>query len=341
MIHASTSAVPERGSRLIHRRDLLLTAAVLCLPVIRQAAAQEELVAWPVRQARIVMPFRAGTALDTMSRLIAERLTQRLRATFIVENKPGAGGSVGTMDVVRAAPNGGALLATSSSVTIMPLLQPRLGFDPVRDLMPISLLTEFPIAVAVRAASPIGDLGDLVARAKAAPGRLTYGSGGVGSAIHMATALFASMAGIELLHIPYAGLAQAFTALHAGTIELIFGASGDLIPARQQAGVRLLGVGSARRIAAAPDVPAINEVVPGYTNLPWNGLFAPRGTPPALIERVAAELALMRDEPELPARVTDGATVIRFDGPAPLAERLAQEGETWRALVARENIRVE
>jgi tripartite-type tricarboxylate transporter receptor subunit TctC len=326
---------------MIPRRSMLLVVPALAMPAIREAAAQQESALWPMRQARIVMPFGAGTALDTISRMIAERLTRRLSATFIVENKPGAGGSVGTMDVVRAPANGSALLATSSSVTILPFLQPRLGFDPVRDLVPISLLTEFPIAVGVRAASPIADLEDLVARARAAPGRLTYGSGGVGSAIHMATALFASMAGIELLHVPYAGFAQAFTSLHAGTIDLLFGAAGDLLPARRQGGVRLLGIGSSRRVAVAPDVPAIDEVVKGYTNLPWNGLFAPRGMAPALVERVAAELAAMRDEPDLQARLTDGATVIRFDGPAPLAERLAQEGETWRALVVRENIRPE
>jgi tripartite-type tricarboxylate transporter receptor subunit TctC/glyoxylase-like metal-dependent hydrolase (beta-lactamase superfamily II) len=259
MLRTCASPPPGGGPGEIPRRTLPRVAAALALPALRQAGAQEAPALWPVRQARIVMPFGAGAALDTMSRLIAGKLTRRLQATFIVENKPGAGGSIGTMDVVRAAPNGGALLATSSSVTILPFLQPRLGIDPLRDLVPISLLTEFPIAVAVRADSSLGDLADLVARAKAAPGRLTYGSGGVGSAIHMASALFASMANIEMLHIPYGGFAQAFTALHAGTIDLLFGASGDLPPARQQAGVRVLGVGSARRIAAAPDVPAIND----------------------------------------------------------------------------------
>jgi tripartite-type tricarboxylate transporter receptor subunit TctC len=306
----------------------------------RRAIAQPA-AAWPVRQTRLVVPFAAGSVLDIPARIMADRLSRRLGATFIVETKPGAGGGIGTMDVVRAPPDGSSLLVGSSSITILPYLQTRLGLDPVRDLVPVSLLMDMPVALAVKPDSPIRDLADFVARARAAPGRITYGSGGVGSSVHLTSALLASMAGIEMLHVPYSGGARAMTALLAGEIDVFTTSTIDLLPAARQGSVRLLGVATARRMPEVPDVPAINEVVPGYTMLQWVALFAPRGTPAPLVEKLVAELALIQDDPDLKARLAVGAATVRFDGPAPLVERMAHELETWRAVIARENIRPE
>jgi tripartite-type tricarboxylate transporter receptor subunit TctC len=243
--------------------------------------------------------------------------------------------------VVRSAPDGSSLLVGSSSITILPFLQPRLGLDPMRDLVPVSLLMDLPVAASVRPNSSIRDIADLVAKARAAPGRITYGSGGVGSSVHLTTALFASMAGIELLHVPYGGGARAMTALYAGEIDVFFTSTVDQLPAARQGLVRLIGVATERRMPEVPDVPAINEVVPGYTMLQWVAMFAPRGLPAPLMEALVAELALLRDDAELKSRLAVGAAPIRFDGPAPLAERITQELATWRTVIARENIRPE
>jgi tripartite-type tricarboxylate transporter receptor subunit TctC len=321
------------------RRGALLGAAALA--GLTHPARAQSAATWPMRQTRLVVPFAAGSVLDIPARIIADRLSRRLGATFIVESKPGAGGGIGTMEVARAAPDGSSLLVGSSSITILPFLQPRLGLDPMRDLVPVSLLMDLPVAASVRPNSPIRDLADLVAKARAAPGRITYGSGGVGSSVHLTTALFASMAGIEMLHVPYSGGARAMTALLAGDIDVFFTSTVDQLPAARQGLVRLIGVATEQRMAEVPDVPAINEVVPGYTMLQWVALFAPRATPAPLVEQLVGELALLRDDAELKSRLAVGAAPVRFDGPAPLAARIAQELGTWRMVIARENIRPE
>jgi tripartite-type tricarboxylate transporter receptor subunit TctC len=327
----------ERAGATLPRRAMLLGAAAagLASPALAQEAA------WPVRQTRLIVPFAAGSVLDIPARIMADRLSRRLRATFIVESKPGAGGGLGSMEVVRAPADGSTLLVGSNSITILPFLQPRLGLDPIRDLVPISLLMDLPVGAAVKPDSQFRDLQDFVTKARAAPGRFTYGSGGVGSAVHLATAVFAAMAGIELLHVPYSGGARAMTALLSGEIDIFFTSTVDLLPAARQGSVKLVGVATERRMAAAPEVPTISEVVPGYTMLQWVGFFGPRGTPPAIVERLAAELALMRDDPELLARLAAGAAPVRFDGPAPLAERIAKDVEMWRQVIARERIQPE
>src|SRR5262245_48868503 len=187
------------------RRMALLLLATAASGAARPADAEE---AWPVSATRFVVPFAAGGALDVLARVFADRLARELGATFLVESRPGAGGAIGTQAVVRAAADGGTLLFTSSSVSILPALNPNLGFDPVRDLLPVSVVCDLPPVLLVRADSRFANLPELVAEARSAPGRLNYGSGGVGSANHLAGALFASMAGIDMTHIPYGGTAQ-------------------------------------------------------------------------------------------------------------------------------------
>ncbi|MES2712636.1 MAG: tripartite tricarboxylate transporter substrate-binding protein, partial [Pseudomonadota bacterium] len=194
------------------RRSLI---AALAAPAIVQA--QE---AWPVRQPRIIIPFAAGGPQDPPARIIAEKLSQRMGATFIVENRPGAGGGLGAQQVANAAPDGGTLLFISSSIAIIPTLQAALRFDPVRDLAPLALVCDVPAALVVRMESPFRTLAELLAAARAAPERYTYASGGVGSANHLAGALFAALAGIALTHVPYRGVAPAMTAIYAGEIDL-------------------------------------------------------------------------------------------------------------------------
>jgi tripartite-type tricarboxylate transporter receptor subunit TctC len=323
---------------LSRRRSLLAATAVIGSGG-RPAFAQPDARPWPVRQTRLVVPFTAGGSLDIPARIIAERMSRRHGVAFVVDSKPGAGGGIGTMEVVRAPNDGGTLLVAASSIAFQAMMQPRLGFDPERDLVPVSLLVDMPGALVVRSSSPIRDLDDLLAKAKAQPGRYTYGSGGVGSAIHFAAALFNMRAGIELLHVPYGGFARVMTALLAGEVDVGFSATVDLIPAARQGSVRILAVSTPQRLAALPDVPAAAERVPGFDILFWSALFAPRGTSPEFVTRLAAELVPLRSDPDLVARLAEGASIIRFDGPDALASRLSQDMARWNEVIVRENIR--
>ena len=321
----------------MRRRQWLLGAALA--GIAGTARAQGEL--WPVRQVRIIIPFAAGGPQDMPARIIADRLSQRLGAAFVVENRPGAGGGLGAQQVARSAPDGATLLFISASISILPTLQPNLNFDPVRDLEPLTTVVDLPAGLMVRADSPFQTVQDLIAFARANPGRLNYGSGGVGSANHLTTALFASMAGIELTHVPYRGVSQAVNAIYSGEIELVFGSSIEVLSHVNQGRARLLGVTTTERIAPLPDVPAIGEVVPGYAAPNFFSMYAPKGFPPALRDRLVAELALLRDDPQLKERMAQAAGIIRLDGPGPLAARLPEEIAKWRGLIERANIRPE
>lgn len=322
----------------MRRRHMLLGAAGLS-GIARTASAQE--AAWPVRQVRIIIPFAAGGPQDIPARIIADRLSQRLGASFVVENRPGAGGGLGAQQVARAAPDGATLLFISASISILPTLQPALNFDPVRDLEPLSIVVDLPAGLMVRADSRFRTLDDLLAFARANPEKLTYGSGGVGSANHLTTALFAAMAGIELTHVPYRGVSQAVNAVYAGEIDLLFGSSIEVLQHVQQGRARLLGVTTTERVAAVPDVPAIGERVPGYAAPNFFSMFTPKGFPPALRDRLVAELASLREDPQLRERIAAAAGIIRLDGPGPLAARLPEEIAKWRGLIDRANIKPE
>jgi tripartite-type tricarboxylate transporter receptor subunit TctC len=320
----------------MRRRSIIGAASLLALGAT-PAAAQGEL--WPVRQVRIIIPFAAGGPQDVPARIIADRLSQRLGASFVVENRPGAGGGLGAQQVARSAPDGATLLFISAAISILPTLQPALNFDPIRDLDPLTTVVDLPAGLMVRADSRFRTVQELIAAARAEPGKLTYGSGGVGSANHLTTALFAAMAGIELTHVPYRGVSQAVNAVYSGEIDLVFGSSIEVLSHVQQGRARLLGVTTVERIAPMPDVPAIGEVVPGYAAPNFFSMYAPKGFPPALRDRLVAELALLRDDAQLKERMAQAAGIIRLDGPGPLAARLPEEIAKWRGLIERANIK--
>jgi tripartite-type tricarboxylate transporter receptor subunit TctC len=289
--------------------------------------------AWPVAVTRFVVPFAAGGALDVLARIIAERLTHELRATFLVDSRPGAGGAIGTHDVVRAATDGNTLLFTSSSVAILPAMSRNLGFDPVHQLLPVSLVCDVPPVLLVRADSRFITLQELIAEGRSAPGRLNYGSGGVGSSNHLAAAYFASMAGIDMVHIPYGGTAQTLNALYGGQIDLIFAPTFDVLSHVREGRLRALGVAMPQRVPALANLPAIAELVPGYAAPNWFAIFAPAGLPENVRTHLQQVLASLRDAPDLRARFDAGAALPRLDGPEPLAARMAEEVPRWTQLV--------
>jgi tripartite-type tricarboxylate transporter receptor subunit TctC len=323
----------------IDRRTLLAAAAASALALPR--AARDQAAAWPERPVRLVVPFGAGGPIDNVGRLIAEPLRERLGQPFVVDNRAGAGGSIGLRAVMQAPPDGHVLVLTSSSLASLHALMPREGLDPREGTTPVSLVADVPTAVVVRAGSPVQDMAGLVAAARAQPGRITYGSGGVGSSNHLSGALFAARAGVEMTHVSYRGAAPAMTALIAGEIDVVFASTVETLGHVRAGRARMLAVTTAQRVPALPDVPAAAETVPGYVALNWYAMAGPRGLPVEVVARLSAALASLRDEPAVRDRILGlGATPL-FSPPADLAARLAEEVPLWQRLVAEAGIRAE
>lgn len=329
---------PDRSARpiqAVHRRVLLPLPALL---LAARAKADET---WPTRPVRIVIPFGAGGPIDSIGRLLAEQLRDRLGQPFLVDNRPGAGGSIGIRTVIQAPPDGTVLLLTSSSLASVPALYPGQGLDPRTALTPISLVADIPTAMVVRADGPWHSVGEVVAAAKARPGRLTFGSGGAGSSNHLSGALFASAAGVQLEHISYRGAAPAMIALLAGEIDLVFASTVETLPHVRAGRARLLGVATPGRVPNLPETPAINEIIPGYVALNWYAIAAPQGLPPGIARRLGETLAALRDLPEVRARFTAAGTTPLLTGPEALARLLESDVPTWQRVVAEAGIRGE
>ncbi|WP_439549171.1 Bug family tripartite tricarboxylate transporter substrate binding protein [Falsiroseomonas sp.] len=316
------------------RQALLLAAGAMTAPSLIHA--QE---AWPVRQVRIIIPFAAGGPQDVPARIIADRLSRRMGATFIVENRPGVGGGLGAQQVARSEPDGATLLFISSSIAILPTLQAQLNFDPLRDLAPLTVVCDVPAGLMVRADSRFADLPALLAAARAQPGILTYGSGGVGSANHLAAAQFGALANVDITHVPYRGVSQAVNAIYTGEIDFVFGSTIEVLAHYRQGRARLLGMTLPNRVPAVPEIPAIAEFVPGYAAPNWFAMFAPKALPEALHGRLVAELLAMRNDEDLLNRLNTAAAIMRMDGPAALTAQLSAEIPRWREVIQRAGIR--
>lgn len=316
------------------RQALLLAAGAMAAPSLIHA--QE---AWPVRQVRIIIPFAAGGPQDVPARIIADRLSRRMGATFIVENRPGVGGGLGAQQVARSEPDGATLLFISSSIAILPTLQAQLNFDPLRDLAPLTVVCDVPAGLMVRADSRFADVPALLAAARAQPGILTYGSGGVGSANHLAAAQFGALANVDITHVPYRGVSQAVNAIYTGEIDFVFGSTIEVLAHYRQGRARLLGMTLPNRVPAVPEIPAIAEFVPGYAAPNWFAMFAPKALPEALHGRLVAELLAMRNDEDLLNRLNTAAAIMRMDGPAALTAQLSAEIPRWREVIQRAGIR--
>lgn len=320
------------------RQTLFLAGGAIAAPFVTPSRVAQAQDAWPVRQVKIIIPFAAGGPQDVPARIIADRLSRRMGATFFIENRPGVGGGLGAQAVAQSAPDGATLLFISSSIAILPTLQPQLNFDPVRDLAPLTVVCDLPAGLMVRADSRFANLQALLAEARAKPGRLTYGSGGVGSANHLAGAQFGALANIDIVHVPYRGVSQAVNAIYTGEIDFVFGSSVEVLGHMRQGRARLLGMTLPQRVPAVPEVPAIAELVPGYAAPNWFAMFAPKNMPEPMMARLVAELTAMRSDEDLNNRLSSAAAIIRMDGPAALATQLSAEIPRWRDVIRRAGI---
>jgi len=265
---------------------LALSASVLLQPA-RAADAP-----YPSKAVRIVTGFPPGQATDTLGRAIALRLQESMGGQFYVDNKPGAAGIIATQQAATAAPDGYTLLLTSSGpLAVNPALYSKLPYDPVKDFVPVGGIAIVPEVLVVPMDLPVKDVKDLVALAKAQPGKINYASGGVGVTNHLVTEMFRSTAGIELNHVPYKGGPPALTDLVGGRVQMMFETTVATLPFVKQGRLRALAVSSPQRVAAAPDLPTIAELgYPGFSGVPWIAIMAPAHTPPAIVARLNAEM---------------------------------------------------
>ncbi|WP_198369261.1 Bug family tripartite tricarboxylate transporter substrate binding protein [Roseomonas rosulenta] len=316
------------------RRALAGVLCGLALPALGQEA-------WPSRPIRLIIPFAPGGPIDTVGRLVSERLRERLGQPFVIDNRAGAGGSIGLRATVQAPPDGATFVLTSSSLAILPAIYPNLGFDPRTDLTPVSLVAEIATTIAVRADHRFASLQALVAEARAKPGVITYGTSGIGSSNHLSGAMLAATARIDLVHVPYRGAAQAMNALYTGEIDVVFASTVETLAHAREGRARILAVTTARRIPALSDVPAALETVPGYIAPNWFAMAAPKGLPAPILSRMSAELAALRTDADFRSRFATLGAEPMMSSPDILAARLAEDVPTWRRVAAEAGIRAE
>lgn len=247
---------------------------------------------YPAKPVRIVVPYPPGGAVDQVTRRVAQKLTEQTGQSFFVENKAGATGTIGAQQVAKSAPDGYTLMANDTTYSILPHVFSKLPFDHERDLVPVAGFNFAPMALVVNAESRFKTLGELVGHAKANPGKLNYGTGGAGTTPHFATEALASAAGIEVTHVPFKGAGEATLALLSGTIDFQIASTPGVMGQVKGGKVRLLGISGDKRLAALPDVPTFAEAgVKDYSVINFTGLWAPKGTPAPVVQRLQKEIA--------------------------------------------------
>ena len=307
-------------------------ASIALLGATRFACAAAE-PAYPARPVRWVVPYAAGGATDVISRLVCQRLSQRLGRSFIVENKPGAGSNVGTEAVINAAADGHTLLLISTANAINASFDKSLRFDFSQAIVPVAGLARIPLVLVVNNELPVETIAEFVAYAKANRGRLSAASSGVGTSLHLSGELFKAMTGADFVHVPYRGSAPALVDLMSGQVQLMFDNVTSSAEFIRSGKIRALGVTTRERSAALPDVPPIADSIPGYETSSFYGVGAPCGTPRPIVELLNREINAALAEPEIARALADlGALPITGDAAA-FAAMLAAETERWRKVV--------
>jgi tripartite-type tricarboxylate transporter receptor subunit TctC len=305
------------------------------------ALAQSDVANYPSRPLRIVVPQSPGGSTDLTARLVAQRLNEAFKQAAIVDNRPGAGSTSGTEIAARASPDGHTLLVVASSFTINPALYTKLSYDPIRDFAPITQLSRFPNLLAAHPSLPVKNLNDVITLAKAKPGTLNYASAGTGTGTHMSAELLRQMTGIDIVQVPFKGGAPAAIAAMGGQTQLIVGTTVGTLPFVRSGKLRGIAVTSLKRSAAAPDLPAIAETVPGYDHEPWNGLLAPAKTPPGIIAKINAEVVRALQTPEVKKVFSNEAGEAVGSSPAEFAAMIRSESAKWAKVVKAAGIKVE
>lgn len=319
------------------RMPMMRVAAACILTVVALAFAVPHAVAqaYPAKPVRIVVPFAAGGGTDLVARTVGAKLGQNLGQTFVVDNRAGASGAIGTELAAKSAPDGYTLLMGSSGpISINPALNPKLPYDPLRDLTPVALITTLPYLTVVHPSLPVRSIKELIALAKARPGELNYASPGSGSSTHLATELFKSMARVRIVHVPYKGVAPAATDLVSGQVQMLTGDLNTLMPHVSSGKMRAIAVTGARRSALLPDMPTIAEAgVPGYEASGWFGFLAPAATPPDIVRRLNGAIVNALQSDDLRKRLAALGGEVAGGTPEQFGEHLRRELDKWGRVI--------
>lgn len=320
--------------KLPRREFLHLAASAAALPAVSRIANADT---YPSRPVRIIVGFPAGNASDTIARLAAQSLSERLGQSFIIENRPGAGGNIGTEVVVKAPSDGYTLLNFGQSVSINATLYDKLNFNFMRDIAPVASICSVPNVVVVNPSLPAKTIPEFIAYAKANPGKINMASAGNGSASHVAGELFKMMTSIDLVHVPYRG--SFLPDLLAGQVQVVFGPIPVAIAHIRTGKLRALAVTSAARSEALPDIPAVAEFVPGYEASGWYGIGAPEKTPTEIIDRLNTEIIAGLADPRIMARLSDLGAVPMPMMSDEFGKFIAAATEKWGKVIRAANIK--
>ena len=325
--------------KLPHRRRLLhLAACTAALPALSRIARAEN---YPTRPVRLLIGFAPGGGADVMARLLQAGLAERLGQQIVIENRPGAGTNVATEAVLNAAPDGYSLLAATLANAGNATLYDNLKFNFLRDITPVAGIALDPFVLEVTPALPVKTIPELIAYAKAHPGKVNMGSGGIGSGNQLSGELFKMMAGIDLVHVPYRGAGPAMVDLMGGQVQVMFNTMSASLQYVKAGKLRALGVATKTRQAALPDVPTVAEFVPGYESSFWTGIVAPKGMPPEIVDKLNKAVNAGLEEPNVKARLAEWGATALAGSPADFAKFVADETEKWGKVIRAANIKAE
>jgi len=321
-------------------RSIAAAAAMVCMPAMVVPAPAAD--TWPQRPVTIVVPFQAGGSADLLARILQQHMEADFASPFVVENRSGAGGSVGTAYVAKA-PNDGytLLLGTLSGNVLNQFIYGTLPYDPEHDFQPISLLVHLPNLLVVSQKLPAKSVAELIAYLKANDGKLNYGSSGIGTSSHLSVVMFELAIGTHMTHVPFRSTTDELTSMMNGSVDLAIDSMTTLWPQSQAGAVRALAVTSTRRLSSAPDLPTIGETIKDFSVEGWQGLFAPAGTPQPIVEKLAAEVKHVFEEPDVVAALTKVGGAPAPMTPDAFAAFIATERPKWRDVVKASGVHID
>jgi tripartite-type tricarboxylate transporter receptor subunit TctC len=319
-------------------RALIAAIFIGIVALVAPAAAQN----WPQRQVTVVVPFAPGGGTDIIARMLANHMQQKLGVPVVVENRAGAGGSIGTGHVARSTNDGHTVLVgTVSSNVINQFLYTKLTFDLTKDFQPVALLATLPNLLFVNPKLPANNVAELVAYLRANDGKVNFGSSGIGTSSHLCSVMLALASGANMTHVPFRSTAEVMNAALSGTIDLAIDNMSTAWPLAQQGKVRALAVTTPKRSGAAPDLPTIGESISGFEATAWQGLFVPTGTPRPVVEALAAEMKRILELPEVVKSLKDLGAEPAPSTPEEFARFLTSERERWQAVVKASGARID
>jgi tripartite-type tricarboxylate transporter receptor subunit TctC len=324
--------------KLLRRTFLKSAAAVVAAASFPHLASADD---YPTRPVRIVAGFAAGGGVDITARLIGQWLAERLGQSFVIENRPGAGGNIGTEAVVKAAPDGYTLLLATVPNAVNASLYEKLNFNFIRDTVPVAGIIRVPMVILLNPSVPATTVAEFISYAKANPGKVNMASAGNGSAPHMAGELFKMMAGVDLVHVPYRGQGPALTDLLGGDVQVLFATAPGTTDYIRTGKLRALAVTSAARAEVLPELPTVADFVPGYEASQWYGLSAPKNTPADIVDRLNREINAAIAEPRMKARLAAIGGEPLPGSPADFGKLIAEETEKWSKVVRAAGIKPE